>query len=141
MKESSGKWFSDASAEAGVSDRVHGLRKAGALRAAESGATEAELNAWFGWAEGCRENATYVRGANRTKLAERIADRWNGDAIPAPQHPVRKPQQKTEHNQDVGKWMAPRAGLEPATRRLTVGAIILISRVGVTGRRPFPSGQ
>jgi len=119
-KESFGNWFRDACAKAGVPGRAHGLRKAGARRAAESGATEAELNAWFGWAEGSRESATYVRGANRTKLAERIADRWNGDAIPAPQHPVREREQKSSKVQGVAGVMAPRAGLEPATRRLTV---------------------
>jgi hypothetical protein len=61
------------------------------------------LNAWFGWAEGSRESATYVRGANRTKLAERIADRWNGNAIPAPQHPVREREQKSLNVQDVAE--------------------------------------
>lgn len=119
-KESFGNWFRDACAKAGVPGRAHGLRKAGARRAAENGATEAELNAWFGWAEGSWESATYVRGANRRKLAERIADRWNGDAIPAPQHPVREREQKSETSEIVRKLMAPRAGLEPATRRLTV---------------------
>jgi hypothetical protein len=58
-----------------VPGAAHGLRKAGARRAALEGATEAELNAWFGWSEGSRESATYVRGANREKLAERLAHR------------------------------------------------------------------
>ena len=119
-KESFGNWFRDACAKAGVPGRARGLRKAGARRAAENGATEAELNAWFGWAGGSCGSATYVRGANRTKLAEHIADRWTSTAIPAPQHPVREREQKSQQTQDVVKWMAPRAGLEPATRRLTV---------------------
>lgn len=80
-KESFGNWFREACAAAGVPGRAHGLRKAGARRAAGNGATEAELNAWFGWAEGSHESATYVRGAKRTKLAERIADRWDGSTI------------------------------------------------------------
>ena len=119
-KESFGNWFRDACVAAGVPRRAHGLRKAGARRAAESGATEAELNAWFGWADGSRESATYVRGANRAKLAERIAGRWTDDAIPAPSDPVRGSALKAQHSQDVGKLLAPRAGLEPATKRLTV---------------------
>jgi integrase len=119
-KESFGNWFRDACVAAGVPERAHGLRKAGARRAAESGATEAELNAWFGWADGSRESAIYVRGANRAKLAERIAGRWTDDAIPAPSDPVRGSSLKAQHSQDVGKLLAPRAGLEPATKRLTV---------------------
>ncbi|MGH1575229.1 tyrosine-type recombinase/integrase [Methylobacterium sp. P31] len=86
--ESFGNRFRDACAAVGVPGRAHNLRKAGARRAVESKAMEAELDAWFGWAEGSRQSASYVRGANRTKRAERIADRWNGEATPAPQHPV-----------------------------------------------------
>lgn len=91
-KESFGNWFRDVCAEMGLPGRVHGLRKAGARRAAENGATEAELNAWFGWAEGSRESATYVRGANRTKLAARIADRYSETSDAAPPIPVRRRQ-------------------------------------------------
>lgn len=99
-KESFGNWFRDVCAEMGLPGRAHGLRKAGARRAAENGATEAELNAWFGWAEGSRESATYVRGANRTKLAARIADRYSeaSDAAPPIQvrHPIAKKRLKSE---------------------------------------------
>ena len=69
-KESFGTWFAEACAKADVPGSAHGLRKAGAVRAAENGATEAHLNAMFGWREGSRESATYVRGANRAKLAK-----------------------------------------------------------------------
>lgn len=55
--------------EAGVPGTVHGLRKAGARRAAEAGATEAQLNALFGWAPGSRESATYTRTADNARLA------------------------------------------------------------------------
>ncbi|GEP08570.1 integrase [Methylobacterium gnaphalii] len=120
-KESFGNWFRDACVSAKVPGRAHGLRKAGARRAAENGATEAELNAWFGWADGSRESATYVRGANRAKIAENLANRMaERDAIPAPADPVRGRARKNQRLQMVGKRMAPRAGLEPATRRLTV---------------------
>lgn len=89
-KESFGNWFRDACATAGVPGRAHGLRKAGARRAAEAGATEAELNAWFGWAEGSRESATYVRGANRAKLASNLADRFMQDRDAPPPIQVRR---------------------------------------------------
>ncbi len=69
-KESFGNRFRDWCNEAGVPDKsAHGLRKAGATRAAENGATEAELDAIFGWTGG-RMAAVYTRAANRKKLAK-----------------------------------------------------------------------
>jgi hypothetical protein len=56
---------------------------------------------------------------------------------PAVQHPVREREPETQQDQDGGKWMAPRAGLEPATRRLTVGAMALISNGDVTAKHRF----
>ena len=49
---------------------AHGLRKTGATLAAENGATEAQLNAIFGWAQGSRESARYTAAARRKVLAE-----------------------------------------------------------------------
>jgi len=86
-----------------VPGRAHGLRKAGARRAVESEATEAELNAWFGWADGSRESATYVHGANRAKLTERIAGRWNEDAILAPSSRMRGSERKAQCSEYIGK--------------------------------------
>jgi integrase len=68
-KESFTNWFRKCCKLAGVPGSAHGLRKAGASRAAENGATEAQLNALFGWKEGSRESATYVRKARRNVLA------------------------------------------------------------------------
>ena len=68
-KESFGTWFKKACKAAGVPGAAHGLRKIAAARCAENGATEAELNAMFGWADGSKESATYVRKASRAKLA------------------------------------------------------------------------
>jgi len=70
VKEGFGNWFSDASRAAGVPGSCHGLRKAGATRAAESGATEHELNAIFGWT-GNKMASLYTKTANRARLAER----------------------------------------------------------------------
>jgi integrase len=72
-KESFGTWFKKACKAAGVPGSAHGLRKAGAVRAAEAGATEAQLNALFGWREGSRESATYTRKARRSVLAKESA--------------------------------------------------------------------
>lgn len=72
VKESFGTWFKKACKAAGVDEdgkAAHGLRKVAATRAAEAGATEAELNAMFGWTEGSGEAAHYIRLANRAKLA------------------------------------------------------------------------
>ncbi|KAF2990826.1 tyrosine-type recombinase/integrase [Methylocystis sp. MJC1] len=68
-KNSFGNWFRDACVAAGVPGRAHGLRKAGATRAAENGATEKELEAIFGWTDGGRTAAIYTREADRKKLA------------------------------------------------------------------------
>lgn len=71
-KESFGNWFREACKAAGVPGTAHGLRKAGATRAAENGATEAELEAIFGW-EGGRMASLYTRQANRERLSKQAA--------------------------------------------------------------------
>jgi integrase len=48
---------------------AHGLRKAGATLAAERGASEAQLNAIFGWAENSNESRRYARAARQKVLA------------------------------------------------------------------------
>jgi integrase len=68
-KESFGDLFRKACKAAGLSQRsAHGLRKAAATRAAENGATEAQLEAIFGWTGG-RMAAHYTRAANRKRLS------------------------------------------------------------------------
>ncbi len=47
---------------------AHGLRKAGATRAADNGATEHQLMAMFGW-DSPKQAALYTRKANRKRLA------------------------------------------------------------------------
>jgi integrase len=69
-KESFGNLFRKACRAAGLHDRsAHGLRKAAATRAANAGATEAELEAIFGWQGGAMA-ALYTRTANRRRLAQ-----------------------------------------------------------------------
>jgi integrase len=68
-KEAFGNLFKKACRTAGVSDRsAHGLRKIAATRAADRGATEAQLEAIFGWTGG-RMASLYTRSANRSRLA------------------------------------------------------------------------
>ena len=67
-KESLGNWFKDACKAAGVPGSAHGLRKAGATRAANNGATVAQLDAIFGWSGG-KMAALYTKKADRIRLA------------------------------------------------------------------------
>ena len=68
VKEGFGNWFREVCDKAGVSGSAHGLRKLGATRAANNGATEAQLEAIFGWSGG-HMASLYTRAANRRRLA------------------------------------------------------------------------
>ena len=67
-KKSFGNAFSDACRAAGVKKSAHGLRKIGATRAANNGATVAQLNAIFGWS-GSKMASLYTQAADRARLA------------------------------------------------------------------------
>ena len=68
-KESFGNLFRKACREAGLRRRsAHGLRKAAATRAANAGATVAQLEAIFGWNGGTMASL-YTRAADRRRLA------------------------------------------------------------------------
>jgi len=66
-----GNWFREVCNEAGVPKgySAHGLRKAGATRLADHGATEHELMAWGGW-KTLAEVQRYTKAANRKRLAK-----------------------------------------------------------------------
>jgi integrase len=69
-KESFGNLFRSACRAAGLQRRsAHGLRKAAATRAANAGATVAELEAIFGWSGGTMASL-YTRAADRRRLAQ-----------------------------------------------------------------------
>jgi integrase len=68
VKEGFGNWFREACKAAGVPGSAHGLRKAGATRAANNGATEAQLEAIYGW-RGGKMAALYTRNANHERIA------------------------------------------------------------------------
>jgi integrase len=60
-----GSWFEKRCCEAGLEDlSAHGLRKLGAQRCAEAGATEHQLMALFGWTNS-QQAAIYTKKANR----------------------------------------------------------------------------
>jgi integrase len=67
-KESFGNLFRDACREAGVPGSAHGVRKIAATRAANAGATVAQLEAIFGW-QGGTMASLYTRAADRRRLA------------------------------------------------------------------------
>jgi integrase len=88
-KESFGNLFRKACRDAGLHNRsAHGLRKAAATRAANAGATEAELEAIFGWQGGAMA-ALYTRTANRRRLAQgamhKLARTSDEQTLPAPE--------------------------------------------------------
>jgi integrase len=91
-KESFGNLFRDACHAAGVEKSAHGVRKAGATRAAENGATTAELNALFGWT-GEAMSGLYTKSADRVRLAKgaisKLARTTSEQSIPAPDAKVR----------------------------------------------------
>jgi integrase len=68
-KESFGNMFREACQAAGVPGSAHGVRKIAATRAANNGATVAELEAIFGWTGG-RMASHYTRSADRERLAK-----------------------------------------------------------------------
>lgn len=72
VKESFGNWFRRACREAKCPGSAHGLRKAGATRAAENGATERELMALFGWTTG-KMAQHYTKAADARRLALQAA--------------------------------------------------------------------
>lgn len=73
VKESFGNWFKDACVAAGVPGSAHGLRKAGATRAAERGASERQLQSIFNWSTG-KMAQLYTRAADAKRLASSAAD-------------------------------------------------------------------
>jgi integrase len=100
-KESFGNLFKVACKAAGLPDRsAHGLRKIAATRAAENGATVAQLNAIFGW-RGTSMASLYTEAADRQRLAREAMQmvegrNENATSIPAPRQEVRAPERKVQ---------------------------------------------
>jgi len=67
-KESFGNAFREACSKAGVNKSAHEVRKISATRAANAGATVAQLKALFGWTDNDMPSL-YTQTADRRKLA------------------------------------------------------------------------
>jgi integrase len=97
-KESFGNLFRAACKAAGVPGSAHGVRKIAATRAANSGATVAQLEAIFGW-QGGTMASLYTRAADRRRLAIEAMHKLGAEndartSIPSPAHQVRAPPRK-----------------------------------------------
>jgi integrase len=73
-KEGMANAFRDACRTAGIPKSMHGLRKSAATRAANAGATVAQLEAIFGWSGG-RMASHYTRAADREHLAKEAIEK------------------------------------------------------------------
>lgn len=98
-KESFGNLFKKACKQAGLPNRsAHGLRKIAATRAAENGATVAQLEAIFGW-KGGRMASLYTEAANRKRLAldaMHMLANEKGKSMPPPSGKVVAPERKAK---------------------------------------------
>jgi integrase len=97
-KRSFGNQFRKACRAASVNRSAHGLRKIAATRAANAGATVAQLEAIFGW-KGGRMASLYTQAADRRRLAMEAMHTLANDertSIPAPRGKVRAPEQKDQ---------------------------------------------
>lgn len=91
VKESFGNLFRDACNTAGVFGKsAHGVRKVGATRAADNGATVHELEAIFGW-QGGGMAAHYTRTADRKRASQRAMKMMERTVL---EHPMDPPKQK-----------------------------------------------
>lgn len=97
-KESFGNFFADACRAAGVPGSAHGLRKLGATRLANAGASVHELQAVFEWESGPMAEV-YTKEADRARLAKQaMAKLETGTSIPAPSEQVRARGKKIQQN-------------------------------------------
>jgi integrase len=69
---------------------AHGLRKASATLLAERGASEKQLNAFFGWADSSNESRRYTRSAQQKVLARGAVDLFR-EQTATPDCPKQKP--------------------------------------------------
>lgn len=93
-KESFGNLFRKACQAAGVPGSAHGVRKIAATRAANAGATVAQLEAIFGWQGGVMASL-YTRSADRRRLSIEAAHKLV-HSIPSPGQKVRELEEKDQ---------------------------------------------
>jgi Phage integrase family len=117
-----GNWFRDRLNAAGLPQcTFHGLRKAAARRLAEEGCTPHEIASITGRAT-LKEIERYTKAASRKQLAvsamKKVRQRHGGWLTVAK---VCQSKAKIVQLQRSILGVAPRAGFEPATNRLTAG--------------------
>jgi hypothetical protein len=81
-----------------VNKSAHGLRKIGATRAANNGATVAQLNAIFGWS-GSKMASLYTANADRARLSREHMDKLRNESATkyaAPMGKVRRVSSKAK---------------------------------------------
>lgn len=108
-KESFGNLFRLACNEAGVKASAHGLRKLSATIAADSGATEKELQAFYGWKTNT-QSQTYTRRANREALAKTMAEKLSTNIYSRTSEQVRESQNNNEQKQIIRSKKKPDGG-------------------------------
>lgn len=94
-KESFGNMFRAACNEAGVKKSAHGVRKIGAVRAAEAGVTMRELEALFGWTGGTMASL-YTKTADRKRLAMQASEKIENAQRPHQAEAVRGNSEKSQ---------------------------------------------
>ena len=90
--------FGEAARQAGIKKSAHGVRKIAATRAANNGATVAQLNAIFGWT-GSAMASLYTEEADRRRLALEAAHKLANDqrtSMPSPSDEVRAAELKSK---------------------------------------------
>lgn len=87
-KESLGNAFREWCGAAGVKKSAHGIRKLAASEAAQAGASEAELKAYFGWQTN-NQSLVYTRSARNTGMATSALEKRGGNVSSA--NPVLPP--------------------------------------------------
>jgi len=130
-KESFGNLFRRACNEAGVQKSAHGIRKIAATRAAERGATVAQLKALFGWTSMIWPAFTHAPPTEKSSLlrqSESSGARAKGELYALTLKPFAPNFLKAFQNQPVREVIL-RAGT-PKGNRTPVSA--------VRGRRPRP---
>lgn len=99
-KETLGNYFADWCKEAGVDTRAHGLRKLAAAMASECGATEKELQAWFGWLRNT-QSSVYTERADKARLAQSAARKILNSPYSLTPEKVRESSKITVQKQEV----------------------------------------
>lgn len=106
-----GNWFRERCNEAGLPHcSAHGLRKAGAVLAAENGATPHELMSIFGWLT-LKEAERYTKAFTRRRMASRASELLARSSPPKPAelpHIAEVPEKPM-----FPEVLAPRRGIEP----------------------------